>query len=188
MTASARDRALDQLDDYVRGHTPDGQTDAQTDQYEHELFARALANDAPELTFYADMRATLREMAARGTLQLWLTARDVERMLGSGLRIRRYELDVANPQPPDLSGEFDILITKIPFDLSGIRRLDAEVFSASGQPLKRMPEIAFDPADGAVFACCEAELARAADTTHTVTRVYAVDDSGRRLLCEISSV
>jgi len=183
MTASAREQALARLDDYVRGHTHD----AQVDDYEQDLFARALADEAPELAFRGDMCRTLREMAPRGTLQLWLTARDVEHMLGSGLRIRRYELDLANPQSPDLAGEFDILITKVPFDLTGIRRLDAEVFSASGQSLKRMPEIAFDPSDGAVFACCEAELARVAGTTDTVTRVYAVDDSGRRVLCEIRS-
>jgi hypothetical protein len=48
-----------------------------------------------------------------------------------------------------------------------------------------MPDIAFDPADGAVFACCEAELARASANTPTITRVYAFDDDGRRLLCEL---
>jgi hypothetical protein len=69
--------------------------------------------------------------------------------------------------------------------LDGIRRLEAEVCSMSGELLKRMPDIAFDPADGAVFACCEAELARASANTPTITRVYAFDDDGRRLLCEL---
>lgn len=186
MTASARprDQALVALDDYLRGHTPEEQASS----YEEDLFARALRAEAPELNFRAHVQHNLRAMAERGTLDLWLTARDVERVRASGLRVRFYEIaDTANLPPLDLSGEFDILITKVPFDLTGVRRMDAEVFSATGQPLKTMPDIAFDPADGAVFACCEAELARAANAASTLTRVYAVEDSGRRLLAELKS-
>ena len=182
VTASARDQALTVLDDYLRGHMPEDQASS----YEEDLFARALRAEAPELSFRAHVQQNLRTMAERGTLDLWLTARDVERVRASGLRVKFYEIDNTADLPPlDLSDDFDILITKVPFDLTGVRRMDAEVFSATGQPLKTMPDIAFDPADGAVFACCEAELARAADAASTVTRVYAVEDSGRRLLVEL---
>ena len=171
------------LDDYLRGHMPEAEVEA----YEEDLFERALQAAAPELTFRAGLQNTLREMAARGTLELWLTERDLERLVAGGLRVRRYNIDAESFSPPDLTGEFDILVTRVPFDLTGVRRLDAEVFSLSGQQLKRMPDIAFDPADHAIFACCEAELARTAAAMNTVTRVYAVDDSGRRLVCELKS-
>jgi hypothetical protein len=182
VTASARDQAIAALDDYLRGYTRDDQVAS----YEEDMFARALRAEAPELSFRAHVQHSLRTMAERGTLDLWLTARDVERVCASGLRVKLYEIDNTADLPQlDLSGDFDILITKVPFDLTGVRRMDAEVFSATGQPLKTMPDIAFDPADGAVFACCEAELARAANAASTVTRVYAIEDSGRRLLAEL---
>lgn len=175
--------ALEQLDDYLRGHMPDEQVEA----YEDDLFARALHAEAPELGFRASLGNTLRVMSVRGTLDMWITERDIAGLEAKGLRVRRYDVDVEHFALPDLNGEFDILVTRVPFDLTGIRRLDAEVFSLSGHQLKRMPDITFDPADGAVFACCEAELARAASAMNTVTRVYAVDDSGKRLLCELRS-
>lgn len=177
------DRALERLDDYVRGH--DREEDASS--YEEALFARALAGDAPELGFRRALEHTLQQMKARGTLSMWLTAAEVEELAAGGLRVRRVELDLANPQPPDLSGEFDILVTRVPLDLSQIRQLEAEVLAPDGQLLKRMPDISFDPADGAVYACCEAELARIAAAAKTVTRVWVRDESGRRLLSEIRS-
>lgn len=129
----------------------------------------------------------MRAMNALGTMDIWLTAKDVERVVKSGRRVIQVELDLAAPAVPDLSQDFDILITRIPLPLEGVWRLEAELYSAaSGERLKVMPDIAFDPADGAVFACCEAELARAAATAPTtITRVYATDDGGRRLLCEL---
>jgi hypothetical protein len=175
------DTALARLDDYVRKSG----NDTQADEYEQDLFARALAGAAPELALRERFEKLFREMDARGTLRLWLTAREVEELSNRGLRVVHAVLDPANPTVPDLSAEFDILVTKVPIDLTGVRRLDAEVLSADGRQLKVMPDIAFDPADGAVFVCCEADLARASAAARTVTRVWAHDDSGRRLFAEI---
>jgi len=179
---SESDLALGQLDDYLRG----AHSDEQAHAYEEDLFARALAAEAPELGFRAALQGTLREMAARGTISPWLTAHELDRVLASGLRVRQFELDLARPAMPDLSGEFDLLVTKVPIDLSGVHRLDAEVLTLEGVLLKTMPDIAFDPADRAVYACCEAELARTAGSVRTITRVWAVDDQGRRLVSEIT--
>ena len=57
------------------------------DAYEEDLFARALAGAAPELAFHTALGEQLRAMNARGTLDLWLTARGVERVVASGLRV-----------------------------------------------------------------------------------------------------
>jgi hypothetical protein len=178
----ARDAAMARLDDYVRA--ADSETEAES--YELDLFSRALEGDAPELEFRAELGHTLRAMESLGTLDLWLTARGVERLLKSGRKVLQFELDIRAPVVPDLSSDFEILVTKVPLQLDGIRRLEAEVCALSGELLKRMPDIAFDPADGAVFACCEAELARASANTRTITRVYAYGDAGRYLLCELA--
>jgi hypothetical protein len=169
------------LDDYLRG----AKSEAEAHDFEEELFARALANEAPELSFRAGLASTLKEMSARGTLDPWLTEHDLERVLGSGLRVLRYELDLSDPRPPDLASEFDLLVTKIAIDLRGVHRLDAEILSPEGVLLKSMPDIGFDPKDGAVYACCEAELARAASSARTITRVWATRDEGRQLVHEI---
>jgi hypothetical protein len=185
------DEALARLDDYVRGGkaAADGGDDAPgTDvaAYEEDLFARALAGAAPELAFRGAVGEQLRTMDARGTLDLWLTARGVDAVVSRGLRVVQQEIDPQNPHMADLPDDFDILITRVPLDLSGVRRLEAEILGATGERLKLMPDIEFDPADGAVFMCCEAELARAAAASEkTVTRVWAHDDSGRRLIGEI---
>jgi hypothetical protein len=175
------DPALTALDDYVRGHL----LDAEAERYEEELFGRALAGAAPELGFRDHVGRTLRVMAARGTLDMWLTQRGVERMNASGLRILHFELDLERPSLPDLSSDFDILITKVPIDLRGVHRLDAEILAPDGRLLKNMPDVSFDPDEGAVYACCEAELARAAAAARTITRLWVTDDSGRRLLREL---
>jgi hypothetical protein len=181
-TATAR------LDAYVRGYPEDAPAE-DCERYEEELFARALAGAAPELTFRAGLAAALQGMAARGTLDMWLTARDVERMRGSGLNIVFYEFDASNPVPPELGPDSELIITKIPLDLTGVRTLDIEILSREGRVLKRMPDVHFDAADGAIYACCEAELARtAASSTGTRTRLWATDESGSpRLLGELRS-
>jgi hypothetical protein len=179
--SEAHDAAIARLDDYLRN----AGGDAQVEDYELDLFTRALEGAAPELEFRSQLGSTLRAMNARGTLDIWLTAQGVERLLKSGRKVLQFELDIHAPVVPDLSSDFEILVTKVPIKLDGIRRLEAEVCSLSGELLKRMPDIAFDPADGAVFVCCEAELARASANTPTITRVYAFDDDGRRLLCEL---
>jgi hypothetical protein len=174
------DAAIARLDDYVRGRV--GEDD---DAYEEALFARALADDAPELAFRARVGASLRTLDARGTLDVWLTARDVERVRASGLRTFFHEIDPAHPVAPQLPADAELVITRVPIDLAGVRALDVEVLSPDGRLLKRMPDVAFDPADGAIFACCEAELARTAAASQTITRLWATDDGGRRLVGEL---
>lgn len=176
------DSAIARLDDYIRGLEIEP-------EYEEDLFARALAGNAPELDFRTRLENTLRSMAKRGTLDLWRTAREVEELVASGRRVRIFDIDLANPTPPDLSGDFDIFVTKVSIDLTGIRRCDLEVFTLDGRLLKKIPDIAFDPDDGALFMCCEAELARVSASVKAVSRLWgwSEDESERRLLAEYVS-
>jgi hypothetical protein len=182
--AADLDRATEHLDDYVRGALDE----ADAERFEDDLFARALAGAAPELTFRVSLEATLRTMSARGTVEPWITARDVERLKDNpALRVMVYELDLEHAVGPEVPPGTDLVITRIPVDLRGVGRLEAEVLGPNGQLVKRMPDITFDPLDGAVYACCEAELARTASAAPPmITRVWATgDDSERRLLLEL---
>ena len=78
-------------------------------------------------------------------------------------------------------------------DLTGVKRLDWELGLHGIGVVKLHPDIEFDAADGAVFTCCEVELARAGALAarragvNLFARFWAVDDDGaRRLLVEMS--
>ncbi|MFZ5894955.1 MAG: hypothetical protein ACOY0T_28100 [Myxococcota bacterium] len=180
--SQAFEAALAELDDYVRGARED------VEAYEEDLFARALAEDAPELGFRAGTAATLRDMNARGTLELWLTRRQVEDLRASNAHAVLFELDLANPKPPEIPPDAQLIITRVPVELAGVNRLEAEVIADDGRVLKRMPDIAFDAEENAIYACCEIELARTAAAAQRLTRLWATSDSGRRLLLEVRSL
>jgi hypothetical protein len=174
--------ALTRLDDYVRVRHEDDEA------YEEELFERALEGNAPEAVFHAGLASTLRRMNARGTLDLWLTARDVERIRASGLKTVYLEWDPDDKEPLDLPADTDLMIMRIPLPLDGVRTLEAEIYAMDGTLLKRMPDVLFDREEGAAYACCEAELARtAASAPKTITKVFAVTDTERRLIAELPS-
>jgi hypothetical protein len=174
------DAAVSQLDDYIRGSLDE----SLADEYEDNLFERALGGLAAELTFRQGLGAAFRAMDARGTLDVWVTAADVERLKASDLRLAVWDFDPASPSLPEVPSDVDLVITRILVDLRGVRRVEADIVAPDGRLLKTMRDVAFDPVDGAVYACCEADLARAAVATKTTTRVYSVEDSGRRLLLE----
>jgi hypothetical protein len=180
----APNSALSMLDDYVRGH----QTDKEASGYEEALFERALAANAPELGFRTGLSGTLREMDVRGTINVWITSKQVNEMQAKGLRLALYELDLVNLREPVIPDDVDLFITRIPVDLTGVQRIDVEVFSDTGRVLKRMPDVHFDVADGAIYACCEAELARTAAAANRLTRLWATREGERTLLLEVPSV
>jgi hypothetical protein len=173
--------ATARLDDYVRGALGDEHADG----FEDELFERALAGSAPELAFRHGLGATLNAMDARGTLDPWITAHDLERVRASGLNIVYFEVDLENPSMPEIPQGTDLLIGRIPLDLTGVRELEVEALASDGRVLKSMPDVKFDRSDNAIYACCEADLALIAARADRTTRFWAVDESGRKLLLEL---
>jgi len=179
------DAAQVRLDDYVRAQPRD---DDQVAEFEQDLFERALAAAAPELEFRAGLSHALRVMNASGTLEVWLRRDQVDALRASARRVVFFDLDVNNLAPPPIPADAELLITRIPLDLRGVQTLDAELHTEDGIFLKRMPDIGFDPEEGAVYACCEAELARtamSAISANRVTRVWATRDGERQLLLEL---
>lgn len=168
------------LDEYVRGEGSEESAAA----YEDELFARALAGDAPELSFRHGLEVAFRSMEARGTTELWMTAKQVEEMRAKGTRVAFVEFDPAKGEVAPFPEDTEILVTRIPVDLTGVERLDIEILSPDEVLLKAMPEVSFDPSDQAIFACCEIDLARVSIASRAIARAFSVEKSGRRLLVE----
>ena len=177
------DAAVARLDDYLRRHdAPDD--DAGTEAYEEDLFARALEGAAPELRFMQDFASTMRTAGAHGALDLWLTAQEAAHVRSSREHVAYLDLDDPSATLPD---DAELLITRIPLQLEGVRAVEMEVLAADGQVVKRMPDISFDPADGAIFGCCDAALARIASGTPRLVRIWGTGPKTgeRRLLAEI---
>ncbi|AKF03647.1 hypothetical protein [Sandaracinus amylolyticus] len=66
-------------------------------------------------------------------------------------------------------------------------RLDVEILGADGTFVNTMPDVRFDPADRAVYACCEGDLARRTVGTIVVDRSWSNDRGERRLLAELTT-
>lgn len=174
--------ALADLDDYVRGHA----TNVPIESFEEDLFARALTGEAKELGLYQGVHRELRLMNELGSIELWLTKSQVEGLVARGVRLAVYELDLDHVVPPLIPPGIDLFVTRVRLPLADVNSLDAEIFSHDGRLLKTMPDIQFDREEGAVYACCEVELARAATQVKTRARLWAGTDAGRRLLVEIA--
>jgi hypothetical protein len=168
------------LDEYLR--TADSEESAAA--YEEDLFARALAGDAPELSFRRGLEVAFRSMEARGTTELWMTGKQVDEMRAKGTRVAFVEFDPAKGEVAAIPEGTEILVTRVPLDLSGVERLDIEIRSPDEVLLKAMPEVSFDPKDQAIYACCEIELARASIASGAIARAFSIENGRKRLLVE----
>ncbi|MEZ4407858.1 MAG: hypothetical protein R3A52_15500 [Polyangiales bacterium] len=175
---------LERLDDYLRGAMTDGEVDA----YEEDLFARAATGDAPELAFRERLATSVRLAVERGTFEVHVTAAEADRIAASGLKVQRLELaNTPEMQTCAVERDCDLMISRFPIDLTGVRGLDVEIY-AGDRLSKVMPDVSFDANDGAVFLCCEGELARKAAGFVARTKLYARYDDGRRMVAEINAV
>jgi len=175
------DKASERLDAYERGLG----ADADVVDYEEELFARAVAGDAPELALRDSLEASVHAMARRGTIELFPTAREVAALRARpDLDVAYFDLDEIPPDQIKPSEHADIVITRVGLDVRNVTRLDVEVGFEGVGVLKTMPDIGFDRDDGAVFFCCEASLARSIHG-RPFGRFWAIDGDQRTLVAEI---
>lgn len=172
------DDRLDRLDDYVRGEKRDDDA-----AYEEELFARALEGEAKELVAYDSLAASLRDLAGRGTLPNFATAAEVERLrkeLGDRVAFTDPSTSAAS-----ISKNAELLIIKVPLDLSDVDRIDVENVVEGVGTVKTMPDVVFEKGAEAVYLCCEMSLAsRAGAVGAIVTRFWGYRRGEKRLLFE----
>jgi hypothetical protein len=172
------------LDDYVRGTL----SEAEAEAFEQRLFADACApiarssgevaertaDETPSLedvTTFLALWDGVRDLCARGTFSLILTEREARHLLSSGIKVAYFDVDA--PGPAHLSLSSEILLTRFALDLTGVEQLDVELM-AGEQVVKTIHDVSFDPALGAVYMACEAELAIAGSRAGVVQRFVAV--------------
>ena len=168
------------VDDYVTGVMDD----ARAAELEQALFAGAGGggeNDAA-LVFHDCLVRTAARALSAGTWEIGATRREVDALLASGRRIDYWELD----QPQAGEGEapsdpaVELVIVRLNVDLAGVEQVDFEISDLDGGAVKTIRDFRFDPADGALYAVCDAGLARVAFVRpNTITRIVG-QRAGRR--------
>jgi hypothetical protein len=177
------DERLARLDDYERGLAAD---EGWAEAYEEELFTRALADEAPELTFRDSLAGSVEAMGRRGTIDLFPSAQAVAALRArADLRVAYYDLAQlpdGRIRPPD---DADVVVTRVALRTGRpIERLEVEVGFAGGEVLKTMPDVTFDRDAGEVFFCCDGDLARGI-VGRPFGRFWAIEGERRTLLAEI---
>jgi hypothetical protein len=78
----------------------------------------------------------------------------------------------------------DFVLTRLQIDLQDSERVDIEVELEGLGPVKVMPDVAFERDEGAIYGCCEGELARQVIGMAVRSRFWGHGPNGRRHLAE----
>jgi len=160
------------LDAYQTGEM----SEAEAARFEEELFTMAAAGDADEALFVDRLSLIGRYLLPRGGWDFGSTRARVDQLIAAGVRVQ-----VLDPEPgapgepiriPKIDDDAEIVATRIAIDVRGYDSVRAIVEKPDGTELKTFRDIGFDPADGSMYALCEATLARiSAQQRHIRMRV-----------------
>jgi hypothetical protein len=173
---NARDARVAALDDYVTGSMQEHDASA----FEEALFDDAARGANEDAAYFDELARSMRFVGRHGVIGRSFTRAEVDR-LAQVERMHILELDAAQPMGLVPWGDdVDVVVTHLPVDLRGADLVDVVVERPDGAHIKTFRDVGFDPADGSVFAYCEAPLARIALMSGpTVTRVIA-ERGGKR--------
>jgi hypothetical protein len=168
------DDALTLLDDYLSAAMPDAQSAA----FEEELFAEAAAGRAPELGYLDAFFEQARWFAARGGFLSGATAQVV-----AELRELRgvHHIDVeADTQVNAWPADTKLVVYRLAVDLRGYADIDVEITTPEGEHRKWFRDVAYDPADGALYGACDAPLAHSTFRLEPLTAHVVASRGGKR--------
>lgn len=170
---------LARLDRYLAGEL----SDEEAERVEEELFADGeLAEAAAFLDRVTESGARL---AAGGTFDPSATGREVDALMQSGRRCFFFEFTAEQREwVIQLPRWAEIFVYKFAFDTRGWDRFDLEMAIPGQGTVKTMPDLRFDPADGALYGVCEAELAQASYQHRVRTRLIGHRGGERHVISE----
>jgi hypothetical protein len=167
---------LAELDDYADGALAEPEAEA----LEELLFEAAMRGEQPASEYLA-LRDGIVNLVQRGTFAVVMTEAGAERVRAAGHKLAYLDVDATGPVT--LSRSAEVLLLRFGLDLRDVKRLDVELLSGD-QLVKTIADVEFEPADGAVYMACEAEMALAAAAAGARHRFVAVDGQERRVLRE----
>ena len=176
---------LTELDDYLSGFMPD-ETAA---GFEDGIFAAAAAGEASPLGLVDHIGQFGRYLSGRVGLAMGSSRAQVDRIRASGLKVEYTELAPGVPvRGPRIADDTEIVISRVDIDLRGYTDIEVNVERPDGTLLKTFRDVECAPEDGALYAVCEATLARMAQSVHTVARISATRDGKREQVATLETL
>jgi hypothetical protein len=177
--------SLIELDDYLSGLIPD----EPAADFEEELFAAAADGETASLGLVDRIGQFGRYLEARVGLAMGSSRAQVERIRASGLKVEYSELVPGIPvRGRRIADDAEIVISRLDVDLRGYTDIEVAVERPDGTLLKTFRDVDCAPEDGALYAVCEATLARMAQSVHTVARISATRDGKRELVATLETL
>jgi hypothetical protein len=177
--------SLTELDDYLSGFMPD---DAAA-SFEESLFTAAAAGEASDLGLVDRVGQFGRYLRDRVGLAMGSSRALVDRILASGLKVEYTELLPNVPiRGVRIADDTEIVISRLDVDLRGYTDILVHIERPDGTLLKTFRDVEYAPEDGALYAVCEATLARMAQAVHTIARITATRGGKREHVATLETL
>jgi hypothetical protein len=177
--------SLTELDDYLSGFMPDETATG----FEEELFALSAAGETASADFVDRLGRFGRYLQARVGLAMGSSRAQVDRILASGLKVEYAELPPNVPiRAARIPDDTEIVISRLDVDLRGYSDIQVNIERPDGTLLKTFRDVECAPEDGALYAVCEATLARMAYSVHTIARISATRDGRREQVATLETL
>jgi hypothetical protein len=160
-----------------RSTDPDREREAAID--EHLL---GCAHCSANLLGIVDLGDGVRAAVRAGAVDAVVTDAFVQRLAGSGLRLRQYRVPHNGSVHCTIAPEDDLIVARLDAPLEGIERVDVERLAGDGRVLDRMRDVPFDAAAGEVIVTPHVERVRALPAVTVRFRLLAVESAGERLV------
>ncbi len=174
---SASQKRLSALDDYVSGLMPEREADG----FEEALFADAASGEVADATFFDDLPRLTRFIGRHGVIGTSFTRTQIDAL---SKEVRMFVLELTPDTAHELKSlpeDVEVIVTHLNIDLRGYESADVIVERPDGSHVKTFHDVGCDPADGSIFAWCEAPLARLAlFSGPSVTRVFGTRAGERK--------
>ena len=150
---TAADDSLALLDDYLSAAL----SDAHAAEFEERLFAAAAAGHVPELSYLDAFFEQAQWFTSRGGFSSGATAAQIAEL--RKLPNVHFIDVVPDTQVSAWPADTKFVVYRLDVDLRGYENIDVAIVTPAGQHRKWFRDVAFDPADGALYGACDAPLA-----------------------------
>ncbi|HYP74589.1 MAG TPA: hypothetical protein VER12_01465 [Polyangiaceae bacterium] len=150
---STADDSLSLLDDYLAA----AMSDEHAADFEEQMFAAAAAGRAPELGYLDALFQQAQWFTSRGGFSSGATAAQIAEL--RKLPNVHY-IDVeADTRVSAWPADTKFVVYRLDVDLRGYENIDVAIVTPEGEHRKWFRDVAYDPADGALYGACDAPLA-----------------------------
>jgi hypothetical protein len=162
--------AFEQLVDYFAGELDDS-------ALEEHLFSCAACTAAAEAV------QSLQSQIAR-LIPPVISGAHVSRLRDAGARIRETPVAAGADVDVYITAELDLAVHVLRAELSGVRRVDMELFVPGAAPMETFEAVPFDPASGTVCVACQRHYKDMGYPDDLRFRLVTPDGGSRRVLGE----